>query len=36
MGEKLAGKLHLYVGNSDTYFLTNAVMDMQVERWASG
>ena len=30
MGQKLTGKLHLYVGNSDTYFLTNAVMDLQV------
>lgn len=29
LGPKLLGKLHLFVGNSDTYFLTNAVMDMQ-------
>jgi hypothetical protein len=29
LGPKLQGKLHLFVGNSDTYFLTNAVMDMQ-------
>mmetsp|Transcript_25169 Transcript_25169/g.32742 ORF Transcript_25169/g.32742 Transcript_25169/m.32742 type:complete len:618 (-) Transcript_25169:72-1925(-) len=29
LGPKLQGKLHLFVGNSDTYFLTNAVMDME-------
>eukprot|EP00939_MAST-03C_sp_MAST-3C-sp1_P003776 g3776.t1 len=29
LGEKLRGKLHLFVGNSDTFFLTNAVMDLQ-------
>jgi hypothetical protein len=30
LGPKLAGKVHLYVGASDTFFLTNAVMDAQV------
>eukprot|EP01065_Artemidia_motanka_P038448 TRINITY_DN472_c2_g1_i1.p1 TRINITY_DN472_c2_g1~~TRINITY_DN472_c2_g1_i1.p1 ORF type:complete len:604 (+),score=128.84 TRINITY_DN472_c2_g1_i1:55-1866(+) len=29
LGKKLAGKIHLFVGGSDTFFLTNAVMDMQ-------
>ena len=29
LGAKLAGKIHLFVGGSDTYFLTDAVMDMQ-------
>jgi hypothetical protein len=29
LGPKLQGKLHLFVGNSDTYFLTNAVMDTE-------
>jgi hypothetical protein len=29
LGPKLQGKLHLFVGNSDTYFLTDAVMDAQ-------
>lgn len=29
LGPKLVGKMHIYVGNSDTYFLTNAVMDME-------
>mmetsp|Transcript_58769 Transcript_58769/g.116752 ORF Transcript_58769/g.116752 Transcript_58769/m.116752 type:complete len:118 (-) Transcript_58769:27-380(-) len=33
LGERLAGKLHVYVGASDTFFLTNAVMDLQ--DWAS-
>mmetsp|Transcript_33089 Transcript_33089/g.86932 ORF Transcript_33089/g.86932 Transcript_33089/m.86932 type:complete len:300 (-) Transcript_33089:288-1187(-) len=33
LGEKLSGKLHVYVGASDTFFLTNAVMDLQ--DWAS-
>ena len=33
LGEKLAGKLHVYVGGSDTFFLSNAVMDLQ--DWAS-
>lgn len=26
---KLKNKIHLFVGNSDTFFLTDAVMDMQ-------
>eukprot|EP00041_Stephanoeca_diplocostata_P023371 m.572767 g.572767 ORF g.572767 m.572767 type:complete len:671 (+) comp22274_c0_seq9:118-2130(+) len=26
---KLQGKIHIYVGGSDTFFLTNAVMDME-------
>lgn len=29
LGEKLNGKLHIFVGASDTFFLTNAVMDLQ-------
>ena len=29
LGPKLAGKLHLFVGASDTFFLTNAVMDAE-------
>ena len=29
LGDKLKGKIHLFVGGSDTYFLTDAVMDMQ-------
>jgi len=29
LGEKLSGKLHVYVGASDSFFLTNAVMDLQ-------
>lgn len=29
LGQKLSGKLHLFVGASDTYFLTDAVMDFQ-------
>ena len=33
LGAKLAGKLHVYVGGSDTFFLTNAVMDLQ--DWAT-
>ena len=32
-GAKLSGKLHVYVGGSDSFFLTNAVMDLQ--DWAS-
>lgn len=32
LGSKLSGKLHVFVGGSDTYFLTNAVMDLQVCR----
>jgi len=33
LGPKLSGKLHVFVGASDTFFLTNAVMDLQ--DWAS-
>jgi len=33
LGTALAGKLHVFVGASDTFFLTNAVMDF--EDWAS-
>mmetsp|Transcript_46848 Transcript_46848/g.105629 ORF Transcript_46848/g.105629 Transcript_46848/m.105629 type:complete len:234 (-) Transcript_46848:607-1308(-) len=33
LGAKLAGKLHVYVGGSDTFFLTNSVMDLQ--DWAT-
>lgn len=33
LGEKLSGKLHVYVGGADSFFLTNAVMDLQ--DWAS-
>ena len=33
LGAKLSGKLHVYVGASDTFFLTNAVMDLQ--DWAA-
>lgn len=29
LGPKLEGKLHVFVGGSDTYFLTDAVMDLQ-------
>lgn len=29
LGPKLAGRLHLFVGGSDTFYLTNAVMDVQ-------
>eukprot|EP00940_MAST-03C_sp_MAST-3C-sp2_P001487 g1487.t1 len=29
LGEKLRGKLHIFVGASDTFFLNNAVMDLQ-------
>lgn len=29
LGPKLQGKLHIFVGGSDTFYLTNAVMDMQ-------
>lgn len=29
LGPKLQGKLNIFVGNSDTFFLTNAVMDME-------
>eukprot|EP00937_MAST-01D_sp_MAST-1D-sp2_P001317 g1317.t1 len=29
LGKKLQGKIHLFVGGSDTFFLTDAVMDMQ-------
>ena len=29
LGDKLSGKLHVFVGGSDTFFLTNAVMDLQ-------
>ena len=29
LGAKLSGKLHVYVGAADTFFLTNAVMDLQ-------
>jgi hypothetical protein len=30
LGPKLQGKLHIYVGNMDTFFLNNAVMDMKL------
>lgn len=33
LGAKLSGKLHVFVGASDTFFLTNAVMDLQ--DWAT-
>ena len=33
LGKKLTGKLHVYVGASDTFFLTDAVMDLQ--DWAT-
>jgi len=33
LGRKLSGKLDVYVGASDTFFLTNAVMDLQ--DWAT-
>ena len=33
LGKKLSGKLHVYVGAGDSFFLTNAVMDLQ--DWAS-
>lgn len=33
LGGKLSGKLHVYVGAGDSFFLTNAVMDLQ--DWAS-
>ena len=29
LGAKLAGKLHVFVGGGDSFFLTNAVMDFQ-------
>jgi len=29
LGAKLSGKLHVYVGGADSFFLTNAVMDLQ-------
>mmetsp|Transcript_51079 Transcript_51079/g.94493 ORF Transcript_51079/g.94493 Transcript_51079/m.94493 type:complete len:642 (-) Transcript_51079:45-1970(-) len=29
LGSKLAGKMHVFVGGSDTFYLTNAVMDLQ-------
>jgi hypothetical protein len=29
LGPKLQGKLHIYVGSADTYFLTNAVYDLE-------
>lgn len=29
LGSKLQGKLHVFVGASDTFFLTNAVMDLE-------
>jgi hypothetical protein len=29
LGPKLQGKLHIYVGNMDSFFLNNAVMDMK-------
>ena len=29
LGAKLSGKLHIYVGAADSFFLTNAVMDLQ-------
>jgi len=29
LGPKLQGKLHVFVGGSDTYYLTNAVMDLE-------
>ena len=29
LGAKLSGKLHVYVGGGDSFFLTNAVMDLQ-------
>jgi hypothetical protein len=29
LGAKLNGKLHVFVGASDTFFLTNAVMDLE-------
>ncbi len=29
IGKHLAGKIHLFVGGSDTFFLTNGVMDME-------
>ena len=34
LGDKLSGKLHVYVGASDTFFLTNAVMDLQARQIA--
>jgi hypothetical protein len=33
LGKKVSGKLHVYVGGGDSFFLTNAVMDLQ--DWAS-
>lgn len=33
LGAKLSGKLHVFVGAGDSFFLTNAVMDLQ--DWAS-
>jgi hypothetical protein len=33
LGAKLNGKLHVYVGAADSFFLTNAVMDLQ--DWAN-
>ena len=32
LGKKLSGKLHVYVGAGDSFFLTDAVMDLQVGR----
>ena len=29
LGQKLDGKLHIFVGGSDTFFLTDAVMDFE-------
>ena len=29
LGHKLSGKLHVYVGAGDSFFLTDAVMDLQ-------
>ena len=29
LGPKLQGKLHIFAGADDTFFLTNAVMDME-------
>ncbi len=30
LGPKMKGKLHVFVGGGDTYFLTDSVMDLQV------